>query len=239
MDKKYQPLMRDNEKMVTKNDNDGTKGAYENEATKDLNNEKKEEPGCTAMETNTKNESHTDTTIIEASDLKVDLSENCSYQRGLGKEVTNTITRDTTNLHETSAEPNRKLQASAHTCIKEIQENKDLSNITTSAASKRKVSEEDAQSKDANSTCYSEDLITQIERANNEYSKIISMLELKRQMLDSNREVVDNSYKESFNHNGTFHRENFISVFKESTNTDKCETFLGCGSVVEFPRFLI
>ena len=102
-----------------------------------------------------------------------------------------------------------------------------------------KISEEDEQSKDAKLTCYSEDLITQIERANNEYSKIISRLELKRQMLESNTEAVDNSYKASFNYNGTFHRENFISVFKESTNTDKCETFLGCGSVVEFPQFLI
>ena len=83
------------------------------------------------------------------------------------------------------------------------------------------MSEEDAQSKDAKLTCYSEELITQIERVNNEYSKIISRLELKRQMLDSNTEVVDNSYKESFNYNGTFHREKNISVFKGSTNSDK------------------
>ena len=34
MYKKYQPFMKDNEKMVTKNDNDDTKGAYEIEAKK-------------------------------------------------------------------------------------------------------------------------------------------------------------------------------------------------------------
>ena len=114
-DKKCQPLMTDSENMVTKNDNDDTKGSYENEATKDLNDETKEEPGRSTMETNTKNKPHTDTTIIEVSDRKVNLSENCSYQRGLGKEVTNSIIRNTTNLHETSAEPDRKFQASAQT----------------------------------------------------------------------------------------------------------------------------
>ena len=178
------------------------------------------------METITKNKAHTDTTIKEVSDRKGNISENCSYQRELCKEVTNTITRDITNLHETSAEPNRKLQNSTQTLIKEIQENKDLSNITTSAANKRKVSEEDAQSKDAKLTCYSEDLITQIERANNEYSKIISRLKLKRQMLESNTEVVDNSYKASFNYNGTFHRENFISVLRNPQTRTSAKHFL-------------
>ena len=88
--------MRDSEKLVTKNDKNDTKGTCE--ATKVLNNETKEETGCTTMETKTKN-----TTIIEVSDQKVNISESCSYQRELGEEGTASMIRDTTNLHETSA----------------------------------------------------------------------------------------------------------------------------------------
>ena len=174
----------------------GTKGKHENKATKNLNNETKEEPGCTTRKINTKNKAHSDTTIIEVSDQRVNTSENCSYQKG--KEVTHKMIRDTTNLHETRIEPTRKLQDSTQTCLKEIQEDLKAQLIATSIANKRKVTEEDTQSKDEKSVCYFEDLTTQIERVNSEYSKLISMLELKSKMLYRNT-GVDNSYKESFN----------------------------------------
>ena len=71
------------------------------------------------------------------------------------------------------------------------------------------------QSKDGILLCYPEYLTTQIERVNSDYSKLVSKLELKRQMLYRNTEE-DNSYTEYFNYNDEFSREAFFLSLRNS-----------------------
>ena len=230
-----------------------TKQKYENEATRNLTREIKHEQRHTTVEM----EHETETTPVnnqepfnspntEISDQMIkcrEMVEDSCDPRQLDKVAVNKLIKENSELQAVNVEINSMLSAITEELFKIQQENKDLEaqlrDISASLAHKHELSEAAARSQSAESTCdvvAAKDWTKTMEKGNNEFTKFKRKMDLTRRTPEKGtgfetdgEDPIDFKTKE--------HRERFSICRKGFTDTGICETFLGCGSVVEFPRF--